>query len=365
MSLRGPERVWFGDSMSAALARSLLAPAGWLYCTAASVRNRLYDAGILRSMEPALPTLSVGNLVVGGTGKTPVAAWAARRLHARGAHPAIVLRGYGDDEPLVHRKLNPFAHVIADADRVRAVQKAKAGGADCVILDDAYQHRRIRRRENWLLVAAEHWGSGTRCLPAGPFRESFASADRATVIIVTRKSASASAAREVAGQLASKAGGTPIAVVHLAPMAIVNALDEASVPLGALSAARVLAIAAVGDPAAFFAQLRGLGASVIEAAYRDHHAFDAREAAQLARRGATCDIVLCTLKDAVKLAPLWPRNGPALWYVSQDAGVEYGEAALDSSLTTILAGRSGVPPNAGTAGPDSPAHGYRSSTADQ
>lgn len=365
MSLRGPERMWYGDSISAALARTMLSPAGWLYCATVSLRNRLYDAGILRSFEPALPSLSVGNLTVGGTGKTPVAAWAARKLLERGAHPAVVMRGYGNDEPLVHRTLNPGALVIADADRVRATGKAKAGAADCVILDDAYQHRRIRRRENWLLVAAERWGSDVRCLPAGPLREPLSGVRRATQIIVTRKSASRASADEVAHSLAALATGMPIALMHLAPAALVNALDGTSVPISALNSSAVLAVAAVADPGAFFAQLRAAGGEVEEAAYRDHHAFDTRDAAELARRGATRDMVLCTLKDAVKLAPLWPRNGPALWYVSQGAEVEYGEAALDSSLTSILAERTGVPPNAGTAGPDSPAHGYRSSTADQ
>jgi tetraacyldisaccharide 4'-kinase len=360
-----PEDVWYSKSTAAALARVMLAPAGWMYCAASSLRNRLYDAGLLQSVEPVLPTLSIGNLTVGGTGKTPIAAWAARQLLERGEHPAIVLRGYGADEPLVHRQLNPDAVVIADADRVRAVEQAKSLGADCVILDDAYQHRRIRRRENWLLVAAERWGRAQRCLPAGPLREPLSAVDRATVIIVTRKSASPPAAREVANRLAARAGDIPLAMVHLAPATLVNVLDRTSRAIETLSGRKVLAVAAVGDPRAFFAQLRATGANVDEAAYRDHHAFHASDVAEIVRRGTPRDLVLCTLKDAVKLAPLWPHTGPALWYVSQGAEVEHGEAALDTSLTTLLAARASAPPTAGTAGPDSTAHGHRSSTADQ
>jgi tetraacyldisaccharide 4'-kinase len=277
----------------------------------------------------------------------------------------VVLRGYGADEPLVHRRLNPTAIVIAEADRIQGVVLAKVAGADCVILDDAYQHRRIRRRENWLLVAAEQWRSHLRCLPAGPLREPLSGVDRATLIVVTRKSATQDAAAAVAERLATVARGVAVAQLHLAPGALVNALDGTSRPVDTLRGVTSLAIAAIGNPAAFFAQLRDAGASVEGAAFPDHHAFAAADVEELARRGASSDVVLCTLKDAVKLAPLWPRKGPGLWYVSQGAEVEYGGAALDASLNTILAARASVPPTAGTAGPQIPAHGYRSSTADQ
>ena len=365
MTARWPERVWYGTSPSSRATRAVLAPSGWLYAGVSSLRNALYDAGAFRSVQPAVPALGVGNLSVGGTGKTPIAAWSARRLLASGAHPAIVLRGYGDDEPLVHRRLNPSAIVIADADRVRAVERARASGADCVILDDAFQHRRIQRSENWLLVAAEQWRPRQRCLPAGPLREPVSAMSRASLIAVTRKSASFEAAEHVAARVGERAPAIPVAIFHLAPDGLRNVHDETSSPLSRLDGARVLAIAAIAAPEEFFTQLRRAGARVDEASYGDHHAFDSRDATSLAGRGAAYDMVVCTLKDAVKLAPLWPQIAPALWYVTQSAVVERGGAALDASLSNILAARASVPPNAGSAGLDSPNHGYRSSTADQ
>lgn len=89
------ERVWYGEGWRERVARTLLAPAAWGYGAVIASRNALYDRGILRAHAPALPVLSLGNLSVGGTGKTPIAAWAAARLRAAGARPAIVLRGYG------------------------------------------------------------------------------------------------------------------------------------------------------------------------------------------------------------------------------------------------------------------------------
>lgn len=365
MTDQWPERIWYGRSSWTSAARGALAPAGWLYASVMAVRNRLYDRDLLPAFEPALPTLGVGNLSVGGTGKTPVAAWAATELLRAGARPGIVLRGYGDDEPLVHARLNPRAVVIADADRVRGVARARAAGADCAILDDAFQHRRIRRNENWLLVASEQWRETQRCLPAGPLRESASAVTRATLIAITRKSASVDRAEEVARRLAGRAPGIPIAVFHLAAGDLRRADDDSSAPLAVLDGARVLAIAAIGAPSAFFEQLRRAGARVDVAAYRDHHAFTARDAEALAKRGTTCDRVVCTLKDAVKLGPLWPHDAPPLWYLSQSAVVEHGDAALDASLANILAARESAPPTAGPAGLDSPDHGYRSSPADQ
>lgn len=365
MSGRSPERVWYGDSWSARAARGVLTPVSWLYAGVSALRNTLYDTGLLRSVTPSLPTLGVGNLSVGGTGKTPIAAWAAGELLAAGANPAIVLRGYGADEPLVHRHLNPLAIVIADADRVRGVERARAAGADCAILDDAFQHRRIRRLENWLLVAAEQWRPVERVLPAGPLREPRRAVARATLIAVTRKSGTWELAEDVARRVEESARGIPVAIFHLTPDGLRNAHDASYLLLSRLDGALVLAIAAIGAPDEFFAQLRHAGARVDPAPYRDHHAFDTRDVERLTERGASCDLVVCTLKDAVKLAPLWPQNGPPLWYVSQHAVVERGRAALDTSLSTILAARAGAAPTAGPAGLDSPDHGYRSSTADQ
>src|SRR4051812_29677275 len=96
------ERVWHADDGPARVARAALWPAERLYAGISGLRGILYDAGWLTTVDPVLPAISVGNLTVGGTGKTPVAAWLAAKLAARGAHPAIVMRGYGDDEPRVH-----------------------------------------------------------------------------------------------------------------------------------------------------------------------------------------------------------------------------------------------------------------------
>ncbi|MEO7455650.1 MAG: tetraacyldisaccharide 4'-kinase, partial [Gemmatimonadaceae bacterium] len=317
-----------------------------------------------RAHRAPVPVLSLGNLSVGGTGKTPVAAWVARSLRQKGAHPAIVMRGYGDDEPLVHARINPEVPVVVDADRLRGAARAHAAGADCVILDDGFQHRQLARDSDWVLVSAERWNGRIRRLPAGPLRENAGALARADVLVVTRKSATREVADGIASGLAAQFPRLGVAVCHLAPQGVVDCRTGEEHPVSLLSGRRVLGVAAVGDPRAFFAQLRAVGADVASRSYRDHHAFDASDVGAIVAAARGFDGVVCTLKDAVKLAPIWPVIAAPLWYVSQIAVIERGDAVLQHALETVLAARQLVTSTAGPAGPSSTPNGHRSSTAD-
>ncbi len=333
------ERLWARDGMAV----RALAPLGWLFGAVTALRNLGYDTGLLRSHPLGLPTVSVGNLTVGGTGKTPVAAWVAQWFLVRGLRPAILLRGYGDDEPLVHARLTPGAIVIADPDRVRGAARAREAGAQVIVLDDGFQHRRARREVDLVLVAAEQ-GSAPRLLPAGPARERPAALRRAQGIIVTRKSAGPAAAAATLDALRGSAHGAAEAIIALAPGELLRAdadralatMPQESVGLAALAGARVLAVSAIGAPAAFEAQLSALGARVSSAAFPDHHAFTPADVTSLTARAREADLVVCTLKDAVKLAPRWPRGGVALWYLSQAVTVERGAVALEALLDRLV-----------------------------
>lgn len=347
--MRGPDgrllvdRIWYGDRPAAKLARALLLPATGLYAAITAIRGAAYDRGILRSHGLALPAISVGNVTVGGTGKTPVAAWLAGELLRRGARPAIVLRGYGDDEPAVHSRLNPEAIVIANPDRVAGVADAASRGADLAVLDDAFQHRRARRDADVVLVSADRWPASGSVLPAGPFREPLSALGRASLVIVTRKAAPAADAARIEAKVHRIAPGVPTARVHLSPDQLVDVASGARRDLSALAGRPVVAVCGVGDPAAFAAQLAEAGAAVRLRAFPDHHAFDAadvrsivQDAERIGREGGA---VVCTLKDAVKLAPQWPTGGPALSYVSQHVILESGHEALDQLLTSVLLAR--------------------------
>jgi tetraacyldisaccharide 4'-kinase len=328
--------VWESSTPGAKVARAALAPLGAAYAVAVAVRNAAYDSGWLPSHGLALPAIGVGNLTVGGTGKTPIAAWIASRLASLGARPAVVLRGYGDDETLVHERLNPGIPVVADADRVRGVARARELGATIAVLDDGFQHRRARRDVDVVLISADRFTS-VRPLPAGPWREPLSSLARAHAVVVTRKNVPLERAHEVLAVALRFAQHARGAVALLAPGELVNAVSGESRQLSTIDGADVLAISAIGDAHAFESQLRAAGARVSTAAWPDHHRFMSRDAAGLAARMSGETWAVCTLKDAVKLGPLWPRNALPLWYLSQRVSVETGGEGLDGLLAALAA----------------------------
>lgn len=334
-SRRFVEEVWWGRGKRARTMRAVLAPAELLYRAIVSTRGKLYDWHVLKADEFSVPVLSVGNLSVGGTGKTPISAWLAQRLIASGVTPAIVLRGYGGDEILVHQRLNPGIPVIPSVERARGIREAIAQGADVVILDDAFQHRRARRDGDVLLVNADAWTGRPRLLPAGPWREPLRAARRATLAIITRKTADKSVVADVRRALANAAPRLPVAAVHLAPGELKSTATGQSMPLHAVNGADLTAVAAIAQPDSFFRQLTELGAVVRPFSYPDHHPFTRADARKLAAESSSSDFVVCTLKDAVKLESIWPAEAGSLWYVSQRIRIEDGQEHIDRILDDL------------------------------
>ena len=331
----GVKTVWFGPGVGPAVARTALWPAAVAFRGGVWARNALYNAGLLQILDTGLPVISVGNLTVGGTGKTPVSAWIASELKRKGARPAIVMRGYGDDEPAVHARLNPDIPVIVAPDRVAGVMQVREGGANVVVLDDAFQHRRVARQADIVLVSAERGLATARMLPAGPFREPVGALRRASMVLVTRKTAARSEAEAVLG-LAIGVSGIPGGIVRLELNEIVPADGGAPLPVASLEGKRVTLLTGVAEPELVAAQVRAYGARVTVRAYPDHHAFSDADLAAAARDGDAMDFSLCTLKDVVKIAGRWPGERP-LWYLSQRLIVERGDDELMRLLDGILA----------------------------
>ncbi|MEP6832234.1 MAG: tetraacyldisaccharide 4'-kinase [Gemmatimonas sp.] len=356
------EWVWEAESIGARVARVTLAPATALFSAIVSSRNSRFDEALsgatgvsYRVRETVLPAISVGNLTVGGTGKTPLAAWCVRELRRRGARPAIVLRGYGDDEWRVHSLLNPGVPVVVAKDRLMGIAQASASGANCVVLDDAFQHRRASRRADIVLMSADRWTGTCRLLPSGPFREPMSALRRATTVVITAKAATSAQIETLERAVKAAAPESAISVVRLTLGALQLAtsipqpgadgslkgrkLDQSGLldrDVSWLAGRKLVAVSAIGDPASFLAQLRAAGAFVTHQRFSDHHSFSAGEAASIARSAQQTDGVICTLKDAVKLGPIWPRVAPPLWYVSQQVVVERGASALDRALARVL-----------------------------
>jgi tetraacyldisaccharide 4'-kinase len=299
----------------------------------------MYERSLFKIHESAIPVVSVGNLSVGGTGKTPFAAWLAAELARRGARPAIVLRGYGGDEPLVHARLNPAIPVIIEPRRAEGIARAAQIGATVAVLDDAFQHRSAEREIDIVLVAAEQWEPRLRVLPAGPWREPLSALNRASLAVITQKTAVDSRVTDVREAVARAAPTVQQAVVRFTLSELRSeamGTERRALPLSVLESRPVVAIAGVADPAAFFEQLTQAGAIVTPISFPDHFRYSPPDVERiLAAIDAAESMVVSTLKDAVKLAPLWPASVRALWYVSQTLQVESGGEALDRILSRL------------------------------
>lgn len=332
-------RLWRRRSFKARAARATLLPLSALYGAVLSVRGFGYRLRLRRIHPLPLPTVAVGNLSVGGTGKTPLAAWAAEfcvRAHRR---PAILLRGYGRDEVVLHRHLVPQAIVIADPDRRAGARAALHQGADVLILDDAFQLRNTGRDLNIVVIAVEQEQLSRWLLPAGPWREPWGALGRADLVVVTRKRAPEEAARRLAGRVSARWPRLAVARAVLRLGGLRGLRSGTAVTLDRLRGQRVLAAAAIADPESFAVQVRTSGATVQLAAYQDHHEFDGADVERLVQAAEAAGYLVITEKDAVKLRPLWPAGGPEPLVAQLVWTWEDNGEAVTRALARVLAPR--------------------------
>jgi tetraacyldisaccharide 4'-kinase len=279
-------------------------------------------------------------LTVGGTGKTPFSAWLVARIASTGRVPAIVVSGYGRDEIEVHRELNPAAAVHSADRRIDGVAAAARGGATCVVLDDGFQHRPIRRDLDIVLVAAERWQGNRRMLPRGPWREPPRAICRATHVVVTRKFAAPEIAAEVLADIAELGFVGDGGIVSFSPAGLtgIGAVDSQVERPTWLRGRRVLAISSLADPAPFLAQLRSLGAEVESMMFPDHHEFSPDDLRAIAERVASGTAIM-TRKEAVKLRKGWPVDLVG-FVLDQTVTMETGLPELDGAMARALGGDS-------------------------
>jgi tetraacyldisaccharide 4'-kinase len=296
------------------LLRGALLPLSWLYCAVIWLRRGAYQRGWLPTTRLPIPVLVIGNLTVGGTGKTPLVLHLAQRLRAQGWTPGIVTRGYGgtaqhwpqvvtaasaaaqvgDEAVLLARRSGCL--VIAAPQRVAAGQLACQLGCDIVLSDDGLQHYRLARDVEIALIDGERGFGNGHCLPAGPLREP--PRRLATVDVLLYHGGCGAGAR-----------------MRLRAEALVNLRQpERTQSLNSWRGRRVLAVAGIGTPARFFAQLTAAGLEIEARPYPDHHRFTAAEVAAWPPLP-----VVMTEKDAVKCAEFAGNNH---WFLAVTAEVD-------------------------------------------
>jgi tetraacyldisaccharide 4'-kinase len=333
--------VWSAPGPVASLARGFLLVPATLYRAAVLARNVAYDAGWLATRRLPAPSVGVGNLAVGGVGKTPVARYLAGALARRGCRVGILLRGYGDDEVREYREALPDAVVVADPDRHRGASEAVRQGADVLVLDDCLQRRDVAPDLMLALVAAETWGAVRWPLPAGPWREGLAALSRADAVVVTCKSAPVDRGAELAASLAPRTRQglglvAELVPAHLLPLAGGEPRAAREVVVGR----KVIALCGIGAPEAFAAQLSALGTAQVDLiAFGDHHDFTPRDVSAARGRAGADGLVVTTGKDGVKLRGLWPAGPPDCWVAALDVRIGRGDENLARRLDEIAGAR--------------------------
>jgi tetraacyldisaccharide 4'-kinase len=296
----------------------LLLPLSWLYAAVLRLRGSRPASG-----TPPVPVIVVGNITVGGAGKTPLVMWLVRELRAKGYKPGVIARGYGGAGPfplLVDGQTSPIASgdepamiaretsvpvVVAPA-RVDALRRVCELGVDVVISDDGLQHRALPRSVEIVVVDSERRLGNGRCLPVGPLREP--AARLATVDFIVGNGGAA---------------GLDAIPMHLQPGVLRSVRD----PVVALTIAEFQArhgkqadaLAGIGNPVRFFATLRELDFSVQEFPLADHHVFRDEDL-----RAHTGRVLIMTAKDAVKCRDLPALNEASAWYLQVDAVLPSG-----------------------------------------
>jgi tetraacyldisaccharide 4'-kinase len=315
--LKRIDRAWYARLVGgqetgpkAELARTVLTLASFPYGAVVAARNWSYDRGLIRSYHAEIPVVSVGNLTLGGTGKTPMVEWIARWFRQRGVRVAILSRGYGatdglNDEGRVLEDNLPDVPHLQNPDRAASAQIAtRELQAELIVLDDGFQHRYLARNLDLVLLdALDPFGAG-RLFPRGLLREPVGSLKRASLVVLSRSDQKSAAERAAIRSQAERSAG-PLRWVETrhAPLDLIDGENQAS-ELSLLQGRRVAAFCGIGNPEAFRRTLLPLVSSVCDLrSFPDHHAYTDDDVGSLERwaRDLAADLVLTTQKDLVKL----------------------------------------------------------------
>ena len=327
----------------AALIRGALAVGEWPYRAAVAIRNRGFDRGQREVVDCGVPVISIGNLTTGGTGKTPLVRYVARKLREHGLRVALVSRGYGDTDGSGNDEAQELAWALPDVPHLQNPDRAAAAitaveelESQVILMDDGFQHRRLHRDLDVVVIDATCPFGYDHLLPRGLLREPVEALQRADAVVLSRSDAVTAEQRAAIHQrvLAIKPQLRWSTAVHQ-PTALLSWPEELR-PVESLRGQSVAVLCAIGNPEAFVATVRSCGAAVVDVlSLPDHDPYAADTVARLrqwiAELGARISAVVCTHKDLVKLQTDRLGGKPLQAILVELAFVE-GQAELDAAL---------------------------------
>lgn len=301
----------------------ILLPFAWLYSALLWLRNKAFDWGVLKTTNVGVPVISVGNLTVGGTGKTPLVEFLVKQLLAGGCRVAVVSRGYkrksggvlvvsdgkkilataeqGGDEPVQIAEKFPEAIVVVGEKRVAAAQKAIELGATVIVADDCFQHRYLHRDVNVVVVDSTSDITADAVLPAGRLREPLQGLRRADVVALSKFDENTSADFDL--KLSPFYSG-PFVKFRYKVVGVKRATDDATVSLDVVRGMKLVAFSGIGNHNAFISDLHTNGfAPISDMRFPDHHSYSENDMSTLAAftRAMAADGCITTEKDVVRL----------------------------------------------------------------
>lgn len=337
-----------------ALLRTALRGCEFPYAAAIRYRNRRYDTGRAVIHRVGIPVVSVGNVTTGGTGKTPMVEWIARWFRTRHVRVALISRGYGaergsvNDEALELEEKLPDVPHLQDPDRVKIARIAVDElESQLLVLDDGFQHRRLHRDLEIVLIDALDPFGGGHLLPRGLLREPLAGLGRADVVALTRADQISDTERgEIQQRVEQFAPQAVWIEVVQEPKSLISA-DGREQPLATLSEQRVLAFCGIGSPLGFRKTLERCGVTVEQfREFADHYRYG-RDDIQLlgdwVEAGDGIDALVCTHKDLVKIRLNKIASRP-LWALRIGVEIRFGRDQLESKLAAMLPGEPGALP---------------------
>lgn len=325
----------------AALVRFILWCLTPAYRFAVWYRNRKFDSGSTKIESVAAKVVSIGNITTGGTGKTPMVVWVCEYLQRQNTNVAIVSRGYGskddapNDEAMELSARLPNVPHIQNPDRVAAAKKCiEEHSSEAIVIDDGFQHRKLARDVDIVLVDASNpFGYGF-LIPRGLLREPVAALSRADMVVVTRCDRVKVEELDSLRKRIVEETSAPIAFARTKASALIQA-NGTELSIEDAATGNWFAFSAIGNPAAFEASLFEIGFKVADTMrFRDHHHFSESDLMRVAAAAKQCgaDRIVCTHKDLVKVG-VAEIDGVAVLALRVDVEIVEGQESLERLLS--------------------------------